>query len=269
MLHSYRVDRIKLIPGLVLDDLPGRGDVTAHPGDYLLTSLKWQAGQTLDQNYVVFVHLLDADGRSWAGHDNQPNGDLQATSSWVPGQSVSDRFLLKLPDDTPPGMYRLEVGMYHIDLGYHFLSLASGGNSVLFGSVKVQPRAPVSAASAVARWSGPIALRDWRASQQASDVVLNFNWLAGGQINQDYTLFVHLVDSSGKVITQADSPPEQGLFRTGLWDAGDVIPDQHTLKAPPPGSYRLLVGWYRAGTAERLPLSNGGDTLDLGEVQVR
>ncbi|HLY67293.1 MAG TPA: hypothetical protein VKU60_17275, partial [Chloroflexota bacterium] len=91
ILSGYTIDRVRSSPGLATDDLPSRADALAHPGDFLLVSLLWRAGQTMDQNYTAFVHLIDVDGRSWAAHDNQPDGGLQATSSWVAGQSVPDR----------------------------------------------------------------------------------------------------------------------------------------------------------------------------------
>jgi hypothetical protein len=269
-LRSYWIDRVRTMPGLAIDDVPARADALLHPGDFLLLSLEWQAGQTLDQNYVEFVHLLDANGHSWAGQDNQPDGGLQATGGWVPGQTIPDRFLLKVPDSAPAGMYRLEVGMYHIDLqGYHFLPLQGGGNSVLFGSVDVQPASAPTTATPVARWDAPIILSSWRASQAGPDLDLSFDWTADGAIDRNYTLFVHLLNASGAVVAQGDSPPEQGQFPTSLWSPGDRVPDLHKMAAPPPGRYRLEIGWYRTGTGERLPLSSGDDALDLGPVEVR
>ncbi|MFI5265950.1 MAG: 6-pyruvoyl-tetrahydropterin synthase-related protein [Chloroflexota bacterium] len=263
-LASYSVDRMGEPP------LASRADAAVYPGDFVKVSLLWRSQRTIDQNYVAFVHLIDGSGKTWASHDNQPNATLQATSSWVPGQTIPDQYLLKLPDDVPPGMYRLEVGLYHIDeQGYQFLRLARGGNSVVFGSVKVRPRsAPSAVATPVAQWSEPITLESWGQARQGGDVAFTFDWLAAGEVPRDYTLFVHLSDSDGKVVAQADSPPQRGLYPTSLWDPGDRVTDVHLVSAPPPGRYRLSVGWYRADTGQRLALASGGDELDLGEVEV-
>jgi len=240
-LDSYKVERLKARPGLAVDDLSGRADATAQPGDFLLVSLLWRSERIMDQNYVVFVHLIDADGRSWASHDNQPNATLQATSSWVPGQDIADRYLLKLPGDMPAGVYQLEVGMYHIDeRGYQFLPLAGGGNSVVFGSVKVRGRSTAALSQPVASWQEGMTLLGWR---QERDGALALEW-------------------------QADGPPQGGASPTGLWEAGDRIADRHVLRDAPAGRWRLTIGWYEPRSGQRLTLVNGSDELDLGELQV-
>ncbi len=263
-LVSYDVERVKPRPGLATDPVPGRADGTAYPGDFLLLSLLWRSERTMDQNYVVFVHLVDADGRTWANHDNQPNATLQATGSWVPGQTILDRHLLKLPEATPPGVYRVEVGMYHVDeRGYRFLPLASGGNSVVFGSVKVRSRTAAPSARPAAVWPKGMALLGWSRDGDR----LTFEWQATGEPARDYTLFVHLSDSVGKVVAQADGPPRGGAFPTGLWESGDRISDAHTLRDAPAGSWRLTIGWYDPRTGERLRTANGQDELDLGALE--
>jgi hypothetical protein len=215
------------------------------------------------------VHLIDASGKAWATHDNQPNATLQATSSWVPGQTIRDAFVLHLPDGAPPGLYRLEVGLYHIhEDGTEFLTLPNGGKSAIFGAIKVRPRSAPPAAQPVATWSEPIALDSWRQAGANGSLALTFDWQASGDVSRDYTLFVHLSDASGKIVAQADSPPQSNLFPTHLWESGDRISDRHAVPLPPPGDYRLSIGWYRADTGQRLPLANGSDELDLGSVHV-
>ena len=256
--------------GRLAAHLPSRAEVAVYPGDFLRVSLSWRSLATIDQNYVVFVHLIDGSGKSWASHDNQPHATLQATSSWTPGQTIADDYLLKLPDDLPPGMYRLETGMYHIDEhGYQFLPLAGGGNSVVFGTVKVRPRtAAPPVAAPVARWLDGITLDGWQQARQGASLALTFDWRAGAPLAADYTLFVHLSDPSGKVVGQADGPPQDGLYATHLWDVGDDVRDVHVLKGVPPGRYRLSIGWYQAYTGQRLALIGGRNELDLGDVQV-
>ena len=184
----------------------------------------------------------------------------------MPGQDIADRYLLKLPGDTPPGVYRLEVGMYHIDeRGYQFLPLAGGGNSVVFGSVKVRGGSMAALSPPAASWQEGMTLLGWR---QERDGALAFDWLASAAPARDYTLFVHLSDASGKVVAQADGPPQGGAFPTGLWEAGDRIVDRHVLRDAPAGRWRLTIGWYEPISGQRLPLANGSDELDLGELQV-
>ncbi|HLG72756.1 MAG TPA: 6-pyruvoyl-tetrahydropterin synthase-related protein [Chloroflexota bacterium] len=268
-LSGYAVHRIKPEPGLVPDDLGTTADAALYPGDFLRVNLLWKSLQGIDQNYVTFVHLIDVSGKAWTTHDNQPNATLQATSSWVPGQTIRDDFLLHLPDDAPPGLYRIEVGLYHVhEDGTEFLTLPNGGKSAIFGAVKVRPRSAAAMTQSIAAWSEPISLEGWRQAPSTGGLAITFDWRATGDVSRDYTLFVHLSDSSGKVVAQADSPPQSNLYPTHLWETGDRISDTHVVPSVPPGDYRLSVGWYRADTGQRLPRVNGQDELDLGAVHV-
>ena len=85
---------------------------TVPPGGTLRLSLYWQAMAEMDVPYTVFVHLLDAEGKVVAGHDAQPRDGVRPTTSWVPGEYISDPHELSIPPELPPGDYVLEVGMY-------------------------------------------------------------------------------------------------------------------------------------------------------------
>lgn len=82
------------------------------PGDEkrLTVTLYWQALQTMDKDYTVFVHALDADGRLVAQDDSQPRDGGYPTSIWAAGEVVADRHTLTLP----PGAYTLVAGMYEL-----------------------------------------------------------------------------------------------------------------------------------------------------------
>lgn len=86
-------------------------DVVA-PGGILRMTLYWQAHAEMDVPYTVFVHLLDAEDRVVAGYDAQPRAGARPTTSWVPGEYISDPHQLTVPAELPPGEYVVEVGMY-------------------------------------------------------------------------------------------------------------------------------------------------------------
>jgi mannosyltransferase len=85
---------------------------TVPPGGTLRLTLYWQAMAEMDVPYTVFVHLLDAEGKVVAGHDAQPRDGVRPTTSWVPGEYISDPHEMSIPPELPPGEYVLEVGMY-------------------------------------------------------------------------------------------------------------------------------------------------------------
>ncbi len=70
-------------------------------------------------------------------------------------------------------------------------------------------------------------------------------------------LFLHLIDSEGKLVTQSDVLPAQGYFPTSAWQPGDVVLSWHQLRLPdnlPFAEYTMLAGLYRPGDGTRLPV---------------
>jgi hypothetical protein len=104
------------------------------PGGALDLTLYWAARSEMEEDYIVFTHLIDAEDRLWAQQDNQPGEGEHPTSDWRGGEVVADKYHLLLPDDMPAGQYRLEVGMYQWRTGERlsvFQGVRETGNRVL------------------------------------------------------------------------------------------------------------------------------------------
>jgi 4-amino-4-deoxy-L-arabinose transferase-like glycosyltransferase len=82
-------------------------------GQWLRLVLHWQALETIDRHYTVFVHLVDANGRIVGQRDQIPGDGQFPTTSWVPGEYLSDTHIIPLKPDTPPGQYWIEIGLYN------------------------------------------------------------------------------------------------------------------------------------------------------------
>ncbi|MGQ9785647.1 MAG: glycosyltransferase family 39 protein [Anaerolineae bacterium] len=101
------------------------------------------------------------------------------------------------------------------------------------------------------------------------DVTLHWHSLAEVEIN--YTVFVQLLDTHWRVVAQQDTQPLAGRAPTSTWLQGEFLSDPYHLYLPtnlPPGQYRLITGMYDASSGQRLPLSTGGDFIDLGTVRI-
>jgi len=113
------------IPNPLRFDLGGRVRLAGYelsarvvrPGDTLELVLYWQALANMDRDYTVFTQLLDEEPRIWAQDDHQPLQGAYPTSRWAPGDVIRDVYRLRVREDTPPGVYRLEVGMYLLSTG--------------------------------------------------------------------------------------------------------------------------------------------------------
>lgn len=91
-------------------------------------------------------------------------------------------------------------------------------------------------------------------------------WLGQGPTFEPYTVFVHVIDADGGLITQSDNWPAGGTWPTTCWTDGEAVLDRHAIRLPvdlPAGPYRMVVGVYDADTAERLRTPDGQDTVTL------
>ncbi|HUW95733.1 MAG TPA: hypothetical protein VMW58_08090, partial [Anaerolineae bacterium] len=92
-------------------------------------------------DYVVFVHLLDGDGRLMTQHDGEPVGGFRSTTTWQIGETVEDKHGILIPQGTPSGEYRLVAGMYLPATGERLPATGEGGelgeDSVFLATIRV------------------------------------------------------------------------------------------------------------------------------------
>jgi len=91
------------------------------------------------------------------------------------------------------------------------------------------------------------------------NVNVTLTWQALTEIDEDYTIFVHLLGPDGRLHGQIDSWPVQGTYPTSAWPAGEKVTDRYSVKLnadAPPGAYRLEVGMYLLATNTRLSVVN-------------
>ncbi|MBC8249081.1 MAG: DUF2723 domain-containing protein [Anaerolineales bacterium] len=82
------------------------------PGETLEISLTWQGLQRMDEDYTVFVHILDEEQRIWGQEDIGPVHGTYPTSQWKEGEIIEDIHTVRLSYEAPPGEYQIEVGLY-------------------------------------------------------------------------------------------------------------------------------------------------------------
>ena len=90
-------------------------DGTTGPGQSVALILTWTVQSAPRRDYSVFAHLEDEQGTIWAYGDGAPRGGNYPTWWWSPGEVVQDERKLTVDPATPPGRYRLKVGLYGAD----------------------------------------------------------------------------------------------------------------------------------------------------------
>jgi hypothetical protein len=112
-------------------------------------------------------------------------------------------------------------------------------------------------------------------ADRTQDFPVTLVWEAGySDVRSDYTVFVQLIDSQGRLIAQSDSQPAGGDRPTTEWRAAEYVIDLHYLKfneIAAPGEAQLIAGMYNPQTGDRIPIApNGPEFIELpGTITVR
>jgi hypothetical protein len=242
--------------------------VTQLAPDRMAVQLDWSAVYPLAANYPVSLRLLDARGQVRAQLDTQPGYGFLPTSSWRPGERVTDRYVLALPDDLPAEAgYHIEIVLYQASTLESVGQMQVGGFALpLKASFEARrpPRTfslPSRGFSLAVDFGGEVRLAGFDLApgqgeeEQENAIRLTLWWQALQNPQADYTVFVHLFDpDTDSLVTQSDAQPRGGTYPTSWWTTGEVISDTVTLSLEdtPEGTYRLAVGLYDQ-TFARLP----------------
>lgn len=82
------------------------------PSGILTLTAQWQALASPSADYMLFVHVLDAQGKRVGQIDVPPGGPRAPTSAWHTGHYVTWFHPVPVLPDLSPGKYWLAVGLY-------------------------------------------------------------------------------------------------------------------------------------------------------------
>ncbi len=105
---------------------------------------------------------------------------------------------------------------------------------------------------------------------QSKPLVVRLYWQTRQKPDRDYTVFVHLYSSDGRLVAQKDTTPVNGTFPTTQWEEDQTIVDLYEIAVPrdaPSGTYMLMAGMYDSQTLARLAVvDNQGRPLPENRV---
>ncbi len=222
------------------------------PGNNLPLTLYWRTGPDgADLSSLRYrLEVVGDDGAVLRTQESKPGAPWLGR---LPGGALlrQDTGLYFRPD-VEPGGYRLRWTLLDGDapLGEPFTS----------GRVVVEPwpletNVPAAPHVVEAEFGPDIRLHSYYAGVPTGGLLnLALYWQAVAEPQTDYTVFIHLVDANGNIVSQVDSVPVGGARPTTGWRAGEVITDIHNLPIPadlPPGVYYLNAGLYNPDDGAR------------------
>jgi hypothetical protein len=243
--------------------------------EVLDVALYWQSLEPVEEDYIIVVKLVNDVYHVWGESQGKLWGDEFWADRWAEDLVIGDSHRIELLPATPLGLYRLEVNIVNPRSGQTLET--DGGVEMLSEPLEI-PRSSLSVEAldvehpVGADLGGKVRLLGYNIEsgfRPEDNIHLTLFWQCLEEMEQSYTIFIHLVDARDNIMAQKDNPPVDGFHSTTNWEVGETVRDQYDLVIPPDvssGEYRLKVGMYLAETGERLNVLEDGVPLPDNQI---
>lgn len=243
--EGIRLERARL----ALSAMAREGVDLLSPGDLVRLDMEWSR-QATARPLSVFVHIVGAEGLIWGQHD--------AVLRALPDV---DHHAVLVPPGTPPGQYRLIVGIYDPATGQRLPVMAppdgAPRDSLELAVLSIEAGPPLTPAASRPQRAqgvavGPARLLGYdlgRAGDEAfraqfhvgETAHLNLHWQALAAVPAGTRFEVELLDARGQVVASVPGPVLE-RYPPERWSEGQLVLDQRRwLMEALPGTYRLQV----------------------------
>ena len=215
-------------------------------------TLYWRVNDAPTADFTPFIHLEDA----WQHRWSQVETLAYPAAQWQPGEVIIQRVNVPVPPGTPPGLYRLRVGLFAPATGERLPRLDANGRYA--GDSFIIENTAVTAAEPPDRLplppfvidepvrSGLRLLGYERGGETAvtgEPISLALWWLAG-QPQPQLTTRLELYPTSGPGRILTNTQPVHGTYPYNNWQTPAFVIDHVDGRIPddlPSGAYRLHV----------------------------
>ena len=247
-------------------DLVGYHATALAPGQPVTVTLYWRPQCQIAADVEMFVQVLDRHGNAVAAIHDWPLRGAYRVRAWSPGETMPLSYSLSIPDDAPPGAYRLVCGTFDL-IRRTRIPLSGGEGFATLETVKIAlpPSASTPDHRVGAVFGDVIQLLGHTLTSSGEGLRITLFWRGKDEIDADYTVFLHLVDADDNIVVQADAQPLEGQYPTSIWSPGETVVDERVIRVPP-GEYRIFVGLYRLDTLERVPAVLNGQRVQYDRL---
>ncbi|MCC6617041.1 MAG: hypothetical protein IT320_26450 [Anaerolineae bacterium] len=229
------------------------------PGESAPVTFYWQAVPTQEERRSIEVHpILRSEDRVYDLADNLGLDTIYPPRRWRDGDVLTEYLHWEIERAQPAGAYQL----------YALI----GDHEVLIGSLQIEGVArlydrPDFDVEVGAEFGGVIRLVGY-SIDTTNGLKLRLIWQAIQAMEQDYTVFVHLIDDHKNIVTQQDSMPVNNSYPTRLWQEGEYIVDEYQFSDVETDGLSIELGWYLQASGDRLvvtapAIGDARDTVNL------
>jgi 4-amino-4-deoxy-L-arabinose transferase-like glycosyltransferase len=223
--------------------------------------LLWTCLQRAETGTRLVLDVVDAKGGIQSTLTSGNGLAAPPPDQCSPGQEVLDRRFVMVRGRWPAGAYAVQVAL--IDPTGKRLS-----SSVISPfRVDALPRStavPPTGQRVDATFADGIELLGVKVTSLDQGLGCTLVWRAIGDPVTNYTVFAHVLGADGKLVSQQDGPPDEGMWPTGDWITGQVVTDLHVVRfqqATLKPGMTLEVGLYEPATGKRLTILQAGSAL--------
>lgn len=232
-------------------------------GETLQVHLRWSVPRPLSYDYAAFVHLITPGDVLYSANDHLPLNDFYRISKWQAGEELSDSYDLPVLPGTPPGSYRIEVGVYDPATGKR-MPVHATPQTHEDASLQLNPDRALIPVE-INRTDAAMPLERYGIATPLNE---RFNLQSGGEVDligttlrrEGESLFITLfwrpsatpvanvetavaVREGDKVIATVSRQAVDGIYPTGHWQSGEVVREVFRLVVPPGSQRTLQVGF--------------------------
>jgi len=246
-------------------------------GDPLIVTLYWRVLSPPPAERFVTLRLVDDRGRIWAQADSPPVMGLWPVERWQPGMLIEDAYELDIAPGTPPGVYRLEVGLYDPASGQVLPARGQPvgqGGGLLLGEVPVvwqssasRPELTQQTDIRLAPNARLVGYDPPPTTATSGDVLsLRLAWQESKTLSALWAVPNNFVGFTWRSANGSSTSPQLDELPLPVekWGGGATLLSQHEVIVPP----ALAAGDYELAVMLHTGSDPAGEALALGKINV-
>ncbi len=252
---------------LKLDGYDLRSD-RATPGEAVWLMLHWRATEDVENDYVVNLRLLDANGTEivyWLG---RPVRSGYPTNVWRAGQIVLDPWRLMMPQDVAAGEYQLEIIIFDAETQKEVRQASLSPVKIVEEILETQH--PATQHESDAQFGGTITLLGYdlfydEDSGAANSISPNFYWQSASDLQEAFDILITLRSAkTGQVIKEWQVPlySSDPKMPKASWKSGEIVFTTYRLRVEDLSTeegYHLDISLLNHSRGQPEPVKQDGD----------